>query len=209
MRGPIAIAVIGVAIFLSACETTSLDEHSACAGPFVQAQTQSREPLATPCDTNDGLAGIDSLALVDIYFGRSSEADTANQPTDAHLDLVRANGGDIQHVFDVRAVRALISLDGLRTVVNTADWATAYRVNDPDRHLLLVGIGVEGDLTDAHVDLFEEVGGVVTNRLDEVDILFGWIDDSSIACLRTKSSIRYVDDAMGVGCLAGDEGETR
>lgn len=209
MRRPVGIAVIGVVVFLLACETTSFEEDPACAGPFVQAQVQSRERLATPCDTNDDLAGIDSLALVDIYFGRSSEADTANQATDAQLELVRANGGEIQHVFDVRAVRALIPLDGLRTVVNTAHWATAYRVTDPDRHLLLVGVGVEGDLTDAHVELFQDVGGAVTDRLDEVDILFGWIDDSSIACLRTKSSIRYVDDAMGVGCLDGNAAETR
>ena len=181
-------AVVGLALLsvvVGGCEW--ITGSDVCDGPFVQTVEPDRTGLT-------GDSASDERVLVDIYFGDDG---TPTRPTEAQIEAVRAHGGEIQRVFNVMALRAEIPLDGLwRLYHGSDDVAAALTVPDPALHTVSVFVRYDESVSIGH--RFEELGGIVRYTYSfSFGLMSGWIDDTSIPCLRDYEYVEYVEHTHG------------
>ena len=164
------------------------------------------EYIATPCAFGQFGNGLTHLrdrvewALVDVHFGRASASDPADGPKEEDLNLVRAHGGRILHVFNVPAARVRILLSRIPGVVLEGNWVTVREVPDMTRYDLELFVGFHSELEDAHLELVAELGGRVTHRYELINAVAAIVPDRSIPELRANHEVEYVESS-GVACL--------
>jgi len=166
------------------------------------------EYIATPCAFGvhgDGLAHLldkQEWALVDVYFGRESEAGPWDSPTRDDIDLVTSSGGRVLFEFNIPAVRSRILLSRIPDLVRNGYWVTARDVPNATRYdVPELGVGFSRALQDSDVELYESLGGRVEHRLGLINALSGVLPNQSIPVLRDTPDVVYVQ-AGSVACLA-------
>jgi hypothetical protein len=162
--------------------------------------------IATPCELGirgnqfAHLRGRDEWALVDVFFGRSTEAGPWGAPTAHDIALVTAHGGRVLYRFHIPAVRARMVLSRIPDLVGAGEWITVREVPDPTRYDLELSVGFTRPLTDADVEDFVRLGGRVTYAWDFINALAGILPDRSIPAYQERADVAWVQ-ANGVSCL--------
>jgi hypothetical protein len=162
--------------------------------------------IATPCGLNrpDGFAELEARnewALVDVYFGRGSEAGPWGAPTAEDVRLVRRHGGYVVHHYHIPALRAHMNLSRIPGLVREGFWVTVRDVPDASRYDVPLSIGFDRPLTDEDLVAFEEAGGRVDHRWDFIEAIAGPLPDRSIPGYQQRSEVVWVE-ADGVACTA-------
>lgn len=164
------------------------------------------EYIATPCafgmngDRLEHLRGRHEWALVDVYFGRASPQSPWDRPLEQDVELVRAHEGRVLHRFNIPAVRARVLLSRIPDIVEEGRWVTVRDVPNAARYdVPSLAVGFHG-LSDAHVALYESLGGRVNYQWDLIDALSGVLPDRSIPALAEHPDAVYVE-VLGVACL--------
>ncbi len=210
---------IGLA-WLPGCDGATAPDGSLPADDFeLPAPDTSLDPdrlsvgeyIATPCALGIHGSGLDHLrdrhewALVDVFFGHDSPEGPRDGPTFRDVRLVRAHDGRVLHTFDVPAVRARMLLSRIPGLVEEGRWVSVRDVPDATRYDVEVSVGFTRALEESDVELFGELGGRVTHRWEFIDALAGILPDRSIAALRSRPDVGWVE-GDGVLCV-GSEGE--
>jgi hypothetical protein len=139
------------------------------------------------------------FGLFDAFWGLASFSDSANAgPQPEHYAAMHAAGGHVIHAFHVPALRAI-----LRPSAVPGLGAAAVRgVPDVQRFPVHVRIGIWRPITDADIEWIDSLGGVVTGRAGDDDVLVAVVPDPAIPVIRANvERVRYVDPGEADGCL--------
>jgi hypothetical protein len=140
-----------------------------------------------------------AYGLFDVAWGpMTSSGQVGEEPTAAQLDSVRIVGGRIVHEFHIPMVRAILRPDGVVALRPSKAWG----VPDVDQFPVEVSIGYISGVTDADLELVEELGGTVTHEYGHVHAVAAIVPDSAIPILRAQARVTHVS-GFGHGCLDG------
>lgn len=163
--------------------------------------------LATPCAFGKLGNGLEHLRsqhewrTVDIFFGHSTQA-PLDRPLQIDVDHVRSHGGRVLYQFNVPMVRARMFVSRIPDLVREGEWIIVREVPDDTRYdVEPVTVGFSPPLTDGHVELYESLGGRVTQRSDRIHTLYGVLPDRSISVLREQPDAEWLQGGGGVLCL--------
>lgn len=140
--------------------------------------------------------------LVDVQFGRRSDADPLDRPRDADVALVGRHGGRVVHRFHAPVVRAWMETARIPELAAAGHFVAVLDVPDAARYDVPVIASYHAPVRDADVRAFERLGGLVTRRFDVSPLIAGIVPDHSLPGLRREAAVDFVE-LNGVACLGG------
>jgi hypothetical protein len=142
----------------------------------------------------------DARVLVDVFFGRRSAADPADQPRQESLRSVTDLGGEVLFEFPFPAARVWIETGNVPALVDRNIASYVATVPDPTRYDWDIGVAFSHDLTQADSVRFVELGGRVMHVLIYIRALEGYLPSRSVPTFRATEGVAYVE-ARGLGRL--------
>lgn len=135
-----------------------------------------------------------SLGLFDVLLFRNDERDAHAAPRSDEIRRIVQAGGTVVHTFNIPLVRTILPATALPTLSNVM----IHGVTEPHRLDTRVFVGFHTTIVP---DIVTGHGGTILQAYSSFPAVHAIVPDAAIPNLRKDSRVRYVESALGGGCL--------